>query len=50
MVADGRYLEAAYAAVAEEFGSIDGYLRDGLELGAATLARLRDRMLGGPAD
>ena len=46
MVADRRYLEAAYAAAEEEFGSIDGYLRVGLGLTEETLARLRDRMIG----
>ncbi|MDJ0944845.1 MAG: tyrosine-protein phosphatase [Kiloniellales bacterium] len=35
------YLEAAFAAIDERYGSFDAYLRDGLDLDEATLARLR---------
>lgn len=34
------FLEAAWAAVEEDFGSMDGYLRDGLGVGAAERERL----------
>lgn len=40
MAADARYLEAALSAMHEQFGSIAGYLADGLGLDAAARARL----------
>jgi protein-tyrosine phosphatase len=46
MVADEAYLRAGYDAVTAAYGDRLGYLRDGLGLDEATLARLRDRMLG----
>lgn len=45
MVVREDYLDAAYAAVAEEHGSVEAYLSDGLGLSAEVLARLRDRLL-----
>lgn len=36
-----EYLEAAFAAIDEKYGSIDAYLRDGLGIDELTLARLR---------
>lgn len=46
MVADTGYLDAADAEVAQRYGDLDGYLRDGLGLAPATLTRLRDRLVG----
>jgi protein-tyrosine phosphatase len=46
MLVDEAYLDTAYAAVAKHYGSTAGYLRDGLGLSDATVARLRDRMVG----
>nr|WP_232523442.1 tyrosine-protein phosphatase [Nocardioides sp. MAH-18] len=45
MVVEPGYLDAAYAAVAEDFGSVDGYLRSGLGLADDVLAELRARLL-----
>jgi protein tyrosine/serine phosphatase len=45
MVVEPGFLEAAYAAVAADFGTIDGYLRAGLGLDDDVLARLRDRLV-----
>jgi protein tyrosine/serine phosphatase len=45
LVADGAYLAAAYDAVAAAFGSLDGYLADGLGLSAETIGALRSRLL-----
>lgn len=47
LVADEAYLAAAYDAVAAGFGSLDGYLADGLGLSAETLEALRSRLLSG---
>lgn len=46
MVADERYLQAAYDAVAASYGSLAAYLCDGLGLDDATLERLRGRLVG----
>jgi protein-tyrosine phosphatase len=48
MVADAAYLQEGYDAVAAAYGSRLGYLRDGLGLDDATVARLRDRLRHGP--
>jgi protein-tyrosine phosphatase len=40
-----RYLKAAFAEITKEYGSFDGYLRDGLGVDAAARARLRSRYL-----
>jgi protein-tyrosine phosphatase len=45
LAADPSYLAAAFAAVDERYGSLDGYLRDGLGLHEAELAALRERLL-----
>ncbi len=45
LVADEGYLAAAYDAVEQGFGSLDGYLSDGLGLPAETLEALRSRLL-----
>jgi protein-tyrosine phosphatase len=42
LVVDVEYLDAAWAAVEELYGDRSAYLRDGLGLDDATLARLRD--------
>ena len=44
MVADLSYLAAAYAQADASFGSLDGYLRDGLGLDGDALAAVRDRL------
>jgi len=45
LAADPRYLDEAFAAADREYGGIDGYLRDGLDLGEEDVARLRARLL-----
>jgi protein-tyrosine phosphatase len=45
MVADEAYLSTAYDAVAAGFGSIDGYLSEGLGLSEELLLGLRGRLL-----
>ena len=40
-----EYLQAAFAAIDERYGSFDAYLREGLGLDEATLSRLRLAML-----
>lgn len=44
MVADADYLHTAYDTVAASYGDLACYLRDGLGLDDATLARLRARL------
>ncbi|GAA4706292.1 tyrosine-protein phosphatase [Nocardioides conyzicola] len=46
MVVEESYLQTAYDAVTELYGSVDGYLRDGLGLSSDTLTRLRARLVG----
>ncbi len=46
MVVEPGYLQAAYDAVAADYGSIAGYLRDGLGLDRTVLAELRTRLVG----
>jgi protein-tyrosine phosphatase len=46
MVVEESYLQTAYDAVSEEFGSIEGYLADGLELSAELIDGLRARLVG----
>jgi protein-tyrosine phosphatase len=46
MVVETAYLQTAYAAADEDYGSVEGYLTDGLGLDADLLARLRSRLLG----
>jgi protein-tyrosine phosphatase len=45
MVVEESYLEAAYAKVEELYGSLDGYLREGLGLDDEVLDALRDRLV-----
>lgn len=45
MVADPAYLQLAYDAANAAYGSLDGYLTDGLGLGADTLVALRARLV-----
>jgi len=45
MVADADYLQQAYDAVHSSYGSMEGYLSDGLGLGPDTLAALRARLV-----
>jgi protein-tyrosine phosphatase len=40
-----EYLEAAFAAIDEKYGSFDAYLEEGLGLNSDTLARLRYALL-----
>lgn len=44
MVVDEAYLQAGYDAVAATYGDRTGYLRDGLGLDDALVARLRERL------
>lgn len=46
LIADVGYLRTARRAVEEHYGDLDTYLRDGLGLDEATLARLRDLLVG----
>lgn len=46
MVVEESFLQAAYDAVDELYGSIDGYLRDGLGLDDETIGALRARLVG----
>jgi protein-tyrosine phosphatase len=46
LVADTDYLDAAYAAVEKEYGDRASYLRDGLGLDDAVVARLRGLLRG----
>jgi len=43
------YLQAAFDEVEQRYGSFDRYLKDGLGLDAAAVARLRERFLTGAA-
>ena len=45
MVADAAYLQEAYDAADASYGSLDGYLADGLGLAPDTLAALRSRLV-----
>ncbi len=40
-----EYLDAAFARVDDEYGTLDGYLRRGLDLDEGELAALRTRLL-----
>jgi protein-tyrosine phosphatase len=40
-----EYLEAAFAAIDEKYGSFEGYLREGLGIDDPTLERLRSTLL-----
>lgn len=44
---EAAYLQAAFDAIDREYGSFDNYVRDGLGLGEAEIARLRARLLEG---
>ena len=46
MVVEPEYLQAAYDAVEADYGSVEGYLRDGLGLDDLLLAELRARLVG----
>jgi len=45
MVVEESFLQTAYDSVAELYGSVDGYLHDGLGLSDEVLAQLRDRLV-----
>jgi protein-tyrosine phosphatase len=45
MVVQESYLRAGYDAVAADYGSVDGYLHDGLMLTDQTIGELRSRLL-----
>ena len=46
MLVEASYLQTAYDAVDELYGSVGGYLRDGLGLDDAVLDSLRERLVG----
>jgi len=46
MIVQASYLQTAYDTVAELYGDVDGYLRDGLGLSEDVLERLRSRLVG----
>jgi protein-tyrosine phosphatase len=41
MSADPKYLEAAYAAIESQYGSLDHYFAKALDIGPAQIKRLR---------
>jgi protein-tyrosine phosphatase len=43
-----EYLQAAFDAIDERYGSTDAYIRDGLGIDATTLARIRTNLLESP--
>lgn len=45
MVVEAGYLQTAYDVVDELYGSVEGYLRDGLGLTDELIARLRERLV-----
>ena len=45
LIAERRYIEAAFDAIDSRYGSVARYLRDGLGIGDDVLARLKDRLL-----
>ena len=45
MIVDESYLQTAYDAVDELYGSVGGYLRDGLGLGDDLVGDLRARLV-----
>ena len=45
MGVEAEWLQAAFGAIDERWGSFDAYVRDGLELSAADVARLRGNLL-----
>jgi protein-tyrosine phosphatase len=45
MVVEESFLQTAYDSVTELYGSVDGYLRDGLGLSDEVIAQLRDRLV-----
>jgi protein-tyrosine phosphatase len=45
MVVEASYLEAGHAAVAELYGTVDGYLRDGLGLDDHLIGSIRARLV-----
>lgn len=47
---EAAYIEAAFAEAEARYGTMDGYVREGLGLDAVTIARLKSRLLvGAPA-
>ena len=42
-----EYLQAGFAAAQSRYGGLDGYLRDGVGLTAATIEKLRATLIGG---
>ncbi len=45
MVVEPAFLQTAYDAIAEVYGDLDGYLRDGLGLGPEVVGALRHRLV-----
>jgi protein-tyrosine phosphatase len=50
VTAHRHYLQAALDTILDDFGSIEGYIRRGLGIGAAEQARLKDALLIAPPD
>ena len=42
---EGKYIDAARDQIVKDYGSIDGYLKQGLGLSDAEITQLRDRLL-----
>jgi len=49
-VLQGSYIDAALEAAVEEYGSMDAYIRDGLDLTDEEIAQLRRQLLESGAD
>jgi protein-tyrosine phosphatase len=45
LIQDGSYIDASYGEMVEEYGSVEGYVRDGLGLSGHELEWLRDELL-----
>jgi protein-tyrosine phosphatase len=48
MRVDAAWLDAAFAAIDQNYGSLDGYLRNGLQLSPREIASIRRRLLEPP--
>jgi protein-tyrosine phosphatase len=50
MIQEGRYIDASRAQMEADYGTIDGYIRDGLGLSDAEIQELRDELVTVPPD
>jgi protein-tyrosine phosphatase len=45
LIQQGSYIDASYDEMVEEYGSVEGYVREGLGLSEQDVGRLRDELL-----